>query len=65
MKAGDLVKIVWTEGVDGASLVSGIVTKMLASKGPDLCHRQRVKIFSNGKLTWFERGDLEVVSEGR
>ena len=62
MKVGDLVKVVWTEGAKTAPPVLGIVTKMRQSKdgwyGTD---RQRVEIFSNAKLTWIERGDLEVV----
>jgi hypothetical protein len=67
VKAGDLVKIIWTDGVDGVPVVSGIVTEMpipIENSSVDY-ERQRVEIFCNGKHSRFERGDLEVVSESR
>ena len=70
MKVGDLAKIVWTEGCS-APVVVGVI----ASFGPPFRQhqtfirgdndRQKVELFSNGKCTWFERGDLEVISESR
>ena len=76
MKVGDLVRVVWTGDyeptpaidsieADDHSPVTGIVTKMRKPKGRWVGDRQRVEIFSNGCLSWFEHGDLEVVNESR
>ena len=54
VKVGDLVRIVWTLGSSTAPPVTGIVTKMRDPHGRWTEDRQRVEIFCNGKLTWFE-----------
>jgi len=62
VKVGDLVRIVWTVGSKTAPPVTGIVTTLREPKGRWIDDRQRVEIFCNGKLSWFEHGDLEVLA---
>jgi hypothetical protein len=62
VKLGDLVRIVWTVGSTTAPPVIGIVTKMRDPIERWTDDRQRVEIFCNGKLSWFEHGDLEVLA---
>ena len=65
MKVGDLAKIVWTEGCSAPVVVGVIASFGVPFRQPQNIDRQRVELFSNGKCTWFERGDLEVISESR
>jgi len=62
MKVGDLVKVVWTEGSPLVDVSIGVVAKIRQPKGRFTGDRQRVEIFCNGKPTWLERGDLEVIA---
>ena len=62
MKIGDLAKIIWTEGCDTAPVVIGIVTDIAGPLREHGSERQKVELFSNGKRTWFERGDLKVIA---
>ena len=63
MKVGDLVKIVWTEGCETAPLVVGIVTHMRTAEAYRIgTDQQMVQLLSNGKRSWFNRGDLRVIT---
>jgi hypothetical protein len=60
MKVGDLVAIVWTEGCETPPVI-GVITDFCESQHYSELSRQKVELFSSGKRSWFERGDLRVV----
>ena len=76
MKVGDLVKIVWTEitepsdqnsySPEECKAVLGVVTKLEIDggieKGDTMYHRLRALLYVEGKLSWIDVFDLEVVS---
>jgi hypothetical protein len=66
IKVGDMAKVVWTDDC-GIPPVVGLVIKVVHNGGmdyePPQYDRPRALMFCQGSPTWFDAGDLELVSK--
>ena len=71
MKVGDLVKILWTDGLDEVPTIFGIVLQFKENGGVEprnlQYNRMRVQMLpqTDTRPLWIDKADLRVVNESR